>query len=48
VLNAAFALFVDGNVRDIQEAIALAESGLDSGKAKEHLNFMAKVSQKLT
>ncbi len=47
VLNAAFALFVDGNVRDIQEAIEMAESGLDSGKAKEHLALMAKVSQQL-
>lgn len=47
VLNAAFALFVDGNVRDIDEAIALAKEGLDSGKAEKHLKFMAEVSQKL-
>jgi anthranilate phosphoribosyltransferase len=47
VLNAAFALFVDGNVRDIQEAIAMVETQLDSGKTREHLNFMADVSQKL-
>ncbi|BAF72536.1 anthranilate phosphoribosyltransferase [Sulfurovum sp. NBC37-1] len=47
VLNAAFALFVDGNVRDIEEAIAIAEEGLDSGKAATHLNFMAEVSRKL-
>ncbi|PHS37249.1 MAG: anthranilate phosphoribosyltransferase [Sulfurovum sp.] len=47
VLNAAFALFVDGNVRDIQEAIAMVEAQLDSGKTREHLNFMADVSQKL-
>ena len=47
VINAAFALFVDGNVRDMQEAIAMVETQLDSGKALEHLDFMADVSQKL-
>jgi len=47
VLNAAFALFVDGNVRDMQEAIEEVEAQLDSGKTREHLNFMAEVSQKL-
>jgi len=48
ILNAAFALFVDGNVRDIEEAIEIAKSGLDSGKASEHLKLMAKVSQQLS
>jgi anthranilate phosphoribosyltransferase len=47
ILNAAFALFVDGNVRDMQEAIEMAEAQLDSGKTREHLNFMADISQKL-
>jgi len=47
VLNAAFALFVDGNVRDLEEAIQKVEAGLDSGKASEHLNLMADISQKL-
>jgi len=47
VLNAAFALFVDGEVRDMQEAIAMVEAQLDSGKTREHLNLMADVSQKL-
>jgi anthranilate phosphoribosyltransferase len=47
LLNAAFALFVDGNVRDIQEAVEMAKEGLDSGKAREHLNKIADVSQKL-
>jgi len=47
VLNAAFALFVDGNVRDIEEAILKVEAGLDSGKASEHLSLMADISQKL-
>ena len=47
VLNAAFALFVDGNVIDIPEAIAMVEAQLDSGEALKHLDFMADVSQKL-
>ncbi|PHS33268.1 MAG: anthranilate phosphoribosyltransferase [Sulfurovum sp.] len=47
VLNAAFALFVDGNVRDIQEAIEMIRAQLDSGRTREHLNLMADVSQKL-
>ncbi|RLA58738.1 MAG: anthranilate phosphoribosyltransferase [Epsilonproteobacteria bacterium] len=47
VLNAAFALFVDGNVRDMKEAIQQVKVGLENGKAREHLNFMADVSQKL-
>jgi anthranilate phosphoribosyltransferase len=48
LLNAAFALFVDGNVRDIEEAIEIAKSGLESGKATEHLKLMAKISQDLS
>ena len=47
VINAAFALFVDGNVRDMQEAIEMVEAQLDSAKTREHLNLMADVSQKL-
>ena len=47
LLNTAFALFVDGNVRDIEEAVEMAKSGLDSGKASEHLKLMSKVSQQL-
>jgi len=47
VLNAAFALFVDGGVIDIPEAIAMVEAQLDSAKALKHLDFMADVSQKL-
>ena len=45
VLNAAFALFVDGNVRDIDEAIAIAKEGLDSGNATMHLEKIVKFSQ---
>jgi len=47
VLNAAFALFVDGNVRDMEEAIEMVNVQLDSAKALGHLDFMADVSQKL-
>ena len=47
VLNAAFALLVDGKVRDLKEAIEMVVAQLDSGKTREHLNFMADVSQKL-
>ncbi|HIQ27996.1 MAG TPA: anthranilate phosphoribosyltransferase, partial [Sulfurovum sp.] len=47
VLNAAFALFVDARVRDLKEAIEMVSAQLDSGKTREHLNFMADVSQKL-
>ena len=47
VLNAAFALFVDGEVRDLREAIDMVEAQLDSGKTREHLNMMADISNKL-
>jgi len=47
LINAGFALFADGNARDIQEAFEMARDGLDSGKALEHLNIMVDVSQKL-
>ena len=47
VLNAAFALFADGNVRDIKEAIEMAKEGLDSGKAERHLKVIADVSNRL-
>jgi len=47
VLNAAFALFVDGNVRDIEEAIEMAKEGIDSGKAAKHLEVIADISNKL-
>jgi len=47
VLNASFALLADGDVTDILEAIAMVKAHLDSGRALEHLDFMAEVSQKL-
>ena len=48
LLNAAFALFVAGNVRDISEGIAMAKEGLDSGIASEHLQRIARFSQSLS
>ncbi len=47
LLNAAYALFADGGVRDIQEAIERAQTVIDSGQASEHLKKMADLSQKL-
>lgn len=47
IINAAFALLADGSVRDIHEAIEIAQSGLDSGMAKVHLVKIAEVSSKL-
>jgi len=47
MLHLHFLLFVDGNVRDLEEAIEIAKSGLDSGKASENLEHMAKISQQL-
>ena len=47
LLNAGFALFTDGKARDIQEAFEMARMGLESGKAKEHLELISKVSNKL-
>jgi anthranilate phosphoribosyltransferase len=47
LLNAAFALFADGNVRDMQEAIEKAKEAIASGRAAAHLQKIAEVSQKL-
>jgi len=47
LLNAGFALFVDGKARDIKEAFEMARMGLESGKAKEHLEKIAKISNQL-
>ncbi len=44
VLNAGFALFVDGKTRDFQEAFEIARDGIDSGKAKKHLALISKIS----
>lgn len=47
LLNAMFALFTDGRVRDLQEAREMAIHALESGKAAEHTKRIAEVSQKL-
>ena len=47
VLNAGFALFVDNRARDMQEAFEMARDGLTSGKARRHLELIAKVSKGL-
>ena len=47
VLNAGFALFVDGKARDIKEAFEIARDGLESGKARKHLNIITDISNKL-
>ena len=47
VLNASFALFVEGNVRDIQEAKESVEAKLATKEVYKHLEKMAILSQKL-
>jgi len=47
ILNAGFALFADGKARDMKEAFEMVRMGLESGKAKKHLEFIAKVSNGL-
>ncbi len=44
VLNAGFALFVDGKARDIQEAFAMVREALESQKAQKHLERIVRVS----
>jgi anthranilate phosphoribosyltransferase len=47
VLNAGFALFADNRARDMKEAFEMAREGLASGKAREHLELIARVSNGL-
>lgn len=44
LLNTAFALFVDGSVRDMKEALDLSRECIASGKALKHLEYIAEVS----
>ena len=44
VLNAAFALFVDGSVGDMKEALAMVRECISSGQAMKHLEYIAEVS----
>ena len=47
ILNAAFALFANGGVESIDEAIVQIKAQLQSGKALDHLDRMANLSQQL-
>ena len=47
LLNAAYALFANGNVRDIQEAVEKVKEAIESKKAEAHLKKIAEVSQQL-
>ena len=47
LLNAGYAIFANGDARDMQEAFEIARSGLESGRALEHLEFLVRVSNKL-
>ena len=44
LLNTAFALFVDGAVKDMQEALDMTREAISSGKATKHLEYMVEVS----
>jgi len=44
LLNTAFALFADGGVRDMKEALDMARDAINSGKAMKHLEYMVEVS----
>ena len=45
VLNSAVGFMVDGKVNDIKSGIEMAEYLIDSGKVKEKLNQIIKVSE---
>ncbi len=47
LLNAGTALFVDSKARDIKEGIEMAKDAIDSGKAKEKLDEIIKISNQL-
>jgi len=44
LLNAGFALFVDGKARDLKEAFEMARMGIESGQATKHLEYISEVS----
>ncbi|NOZ90930.1 MAG: anthranilate phosphoribosyltransferase, partial [Epsilonproteobacteria bacterium] len=47
LLNASYAIFADGKARDMKEALEIAKSGIESGRVKEHLKFIAELSNKI-
>jgi len=44
LLNTAFALFVDGSVKDMQEALDMTRECIASGQASKHLEKMIEIS----
>ncbi len=47
LLNAAYALFADGDVRDIQEALEMGREAIESGAASRHLEKIVETSNKM-
>ena len=47
LLNAAYALFADGHVRDIQEALEMGREAIASGTAAKHLDRIVALSNAL-
>jgi anthranilate phosphoribosyltransferase len=47
LLNAAYALFADGNVRDIQEALEMGREAIVSGQAARHLETIIETSKRV-
>ena len=48
LLNAAYALFADGHVRDIQEALTMGREAIESGAAARHLEAIIAMSNALS
>jgi anthranilate phosphoribosyltransferase len=48
LLNTAFALFVDGSVQDMKEALEMVREVIASGQATRHLDYMIEVSNSFT
>ncbi len=47
LLNAAYALFADGDVRDIQEALEMGREAIMSGQAARHLDKIVEMSKRV-
>ncbi len=47
LLNSAYALFADGQVRDIQEALEMGREAIESGTAAKHLDRIVALSNAL-
>jgi len=44
LLNTAFALFIDGSVKDMKEALDMTKACISSGQATKHLAYISEVS----